>query len=326
MRYRRGGNPPATVSPHQGGCPRASARALRGVLLGVVTVCIAPLACAAAASAANYDVRGEWKYTMTCSPPPSSPSACDASEFQGIAVIKTQEAGGTYSGTQVFESDFPGTVSGTVNDDTLSMVVAITSPPLSFTMPGGVINPATNEFSGSGYYNGGGSSQPTGTLTATRLRTLKQIEEQEEKEKIEREAREKGEKEGRTVGEKEGTEKGEREGRAKGELEGREKGATEGAAKAELEVKQKFEQETKERQAGEARAKTEREAKEKAEKEAAEKADTQAREKIEREAREKVAKEAKERKLAEEAKRKKKPKHKPKHRSGKRVKATHARR
>ncbi len=331
MGYRRGGIPSSTVPPHRGGCSRASAsRALvrtpRRVLLGVVTVCVALLACTAVASAANYDVRGEWKYAMTCSPPLSSPSACSASEFQGVAVIETQEAGGAYSGTQVFEATFSGTVSGTVIENTLSMRIGISTPQgeLSFSMPEGTINPATNEFSGSGSYNGGGSNQPTGTLTATRLRTLEQIEEQQEKEKIEREARAKGEEEGRTIGEKAGKEKGEKEGREKGEAEGRKTGATEGAAKAEQEVKQKAEQEANERQAKEVQAKAENEAKAKAEKEAAEKADAQAREKIEQEAREKVAKEAKERKLAEEAKRKKKPRKKSKHKPGKKVKAARA--
>jgi hypothetical protein len=322
MRCRRGGNVPAVVPPRPGGSARASAGRLRGILLCVVMACVALLACTAAASAANYDLRGEWAYTMTCSNSP----ACERSEFHGIAVIKTMEASGAYSGTQTFEMAFPGTASGIVDEDTLSMLITVfTSPQQTFSMPEGTIDPATNEFSGSGSYNGGGSGEPIGMLTGKRLRSLKQIEEQEEKEKLEREGREKGEAEGRPIGEKKGMEKGEQAGREKGETEGRLKGAAEGAAKAELEVKQKSEQETKERQAKEAQAETEREAKEKTEKEAAEKADAQAREKIEREAREKVEKEAKERKLAEE-KRKKKPKHKPKHKSSKGAKATHARR
>jgi hypothetical protein len=312
MRYRRPGSTHDFVTSRSGGSWRASVGGLRGVLLGTLAACVALLACAAVASAANYDVRGEWEYSETCSP-------CAQSEFHGPAVIKKMEASGAYTGTQILERLFSGTVGGTVSENTLSLLMSASTPggEQTFTMPEGTINPATNEFSGSGYYNGGGPSQPTGTFTAKRVRTLKQIEEQEEKEKFEREGREKGEKEGQPIGEKAGKEKGEREGREKGESEGREKGAAEGRATAELEVKQKAEQEAKERQAKEAQAKTEREASEKAEKEAAAKANTQAREKIEQEARAKVEKEAKERKLAEEKKRKKKSKHKPKHKSGK---------
>jgi hypothetical protein len=295
-----------------GRSPRASAVGLRAVLRGALIACVALLAFTAAASAANYDLRGEWDYQQTCSP-------CAQSEFHGVAVIRTMEGSGAYSGTQTFEDIFPGTISGTVSENTLSVLLATPSPigEQTFAMPSGAINPVTNEFTGSGSYNGGGPSQPTGTLTAKRVRTLKQIEEQEEKEKIEREAREKGEKEGRAIGEK----AGEKTGLEKGEREGREKGEAEGKAKAEQEVKQKAEQETKERQAKEAQATAELQAREKAAKEAAEKADVQAREKIEHEAREKVEKEAKERKLAEEKKlaekkrRKKKPRKKPKHKS-----------
>jgi hypothetical protein len=177
---------------------------------------VALLACAAVANAANYDVRGEWEYSETCSP-------CAQSEFHGTAVIKKMEASGAYTGTQVLERLFSGTVGGTVSENILSLLLTASTPggEQTFTMPEGTINPATNEFSGAGYYNGGGPSQPTGTFTAKRIRTLKQIEEQEEKEKFEREGREKGEKEGQPIGEKAGKEKGEREGRIGSEAESR---------------------------------------------------------------------------------------------------------
>jgi hypothetical protein len=291
---------------------------VRTVLFGALLACVLLAGFTTEASATTYDMSGEWAYELTCACSPTLP---------GTALITHMElTSGEYSGTTLLDGEIPGTFSGTVTGSELSLSLVLPHTPegeLTFTMADGTLETSTNEFSGTGVYNSVGN--PSGEIKAKLLRTLKQIEEKEEKEKFEREGREKGEKEGRSIGEKEGREKGEKKGMEKGELEGREKGAVEGKAKAETEVKQKSEQEAKERQAEEAQAKTEREAKEKAEKEAAEKADIQAREKVEREAREKVEKEAKERKLAEEKKRKKKPKHRPKHKSGKRAKAARTR-
>jgi len=314
MFHRREGNtftvaPPSalTAMEREGRRPRAAARLLRVALPSALIACVALLVATAAASAANFDLRGEWSYKETCTP------SCPVPEVEGIAMFRTQEENGAFTGTN--GAPFPGTLSGTVTEDTMSLTVVVSTPvgQQTFTMPEGTINPATSEFSGSGYYNSGGPSNPTGVLTAKRLRTLQQIEEQEAREKAEREGREKGEKEGRAIGEKKGLEKGEKEGLEKGEKEGLAKGEAEGRAKAEQEAKLKAEQEARERQAKEAQAQGERAAKEKAEKEAAEKANAQAREKIEREAREKVAKEAAERKRAEAKKHKKhkKAKHKP---------------
>jgi hypothetical protein len=261
-------------------------------LLGLLIACLAFVAFTAEASAANYDMRGEWEYVQTCS------GECPQSEFHAIAVIRTMEASGEFSGSYELEGG-AGSATGVVSEDKFSVVESIATPfgEQKFTVPEGTVNPATNELTGSGTYKIGGA---TGVFTGKRLRTLQQVEEQEEKEKIEREEKEKIEKierEARTKGESEGRQIGEKAGLEKGEKVGLEKGEAEGRSKTEQEVKQKGEQEAKELQgkatANEAKAKLEREAREKTESEAAAKADAQAREKVERETREKVEKEVK---------------------------------
>lgn len=279
--------------------------ASRKLALAVLVACLAGLAFSAIAGAANFDVRGEWEFTQVC-------NGCNPETLHGVMLVETQEADGTISGTAEIEHVFKGTASGTVSEGKLQLKLAVQTfqGEVKFTLPEATIDTGTSEFSGAGYFETG---SPSGSMSAKRLRTLQQIEEekqkQQEKEKFEREGREQGEIEGREIGEKEGLEKGEKEGRAKGEAEGK--------AKAEAQAKVTAEREAGERQAaaaaGEAKAKSEREAREKAEKEAAEKATTQAREKVEHEAREKVEKELREKAAKESARGKGKKKHKKKH-------------
>ncbi len=218
--------------------------ALTSTLLALVT----SMGMAGAASAtSNYDVRGEWHYSLTCT--------CGQSAEGTMLLTSMEPTSGTYSGTIILDG-FKGTVSGTVTGTGLSLGIILPQTPLGeyrFTMPAGAIESLTKAISGSGYYNSGGSSNPTGTITATRIRSQEQIEERElEEKKRAEEARKKEEEEAQKLKEKEIEERPQIE---KAEQEARE-------AKAKQEAKEREEKEVKAKQ--EAQETKEREEKEKA--------------------------------------------------------------
>lgn len=224
-----------------------------------------------AAAATTYDMRGEWDYSTTCT--------CGVG-VSGTMVIREMElATGAFSGTTLVDGALQGTISGTVTGTTtLSFEAILPSTPegrSTFTMTSGSLEAATNSFTGSGYYDGGGSGEPTGTITAQLVRSLAQIEKEEaeaaQRAKEEKEAREKREAEETKTRElKEAEEKVARE---KAEAEKSEREAQERPAK------EKAEREAKEKQqAAEQQAAKEREAKASAEKAAAEKVEAEKRE------------------------------------------------
>jgi hypothetical protein len=166
---------------------RTVQRLPRLIALGVVLACALVASSNAAAGASTYDARGEWEVTIICS--------CSPEPVGAIALITKMEADGEFSGTTSIDKIFPGTLVGTLNqsNDSLTLVVKSETPSgqSTFTMTSGSGNPATNEMSGTGYFEGGGTTgKPSGTLTGKRLRSFAEVEAEKEKlEKEEKEAR-----------------------------------------------------------------------------------------------------------------------------------------
>lgn len=242
------------------------------LLAGALLAGLAP-----AASAAPYEIRGEWLLTI-------APHAHQT--LHGTALINKLEENGEFSGTIRLES-LPGTISGTISGEETSIKAAVKAPQglVTFVAEKAVVKPSENKVSGSGELYLNGQPVEPATATAVMVKTYKEVQEREAKERQEREereAREKKEREEREV--KEAKERQEREIR-----EAKEK-------------KEKEEQEIRERPA---REQKERELKEQQERELKEKAlkEQQEQELKEREAKEKQAREQKERELKEQQER-----------------------
>jgi hypothetical protein len=175
---------------------------------------------------ARANIRGEWAITLESGP----------IVFKGVALI-TEEANAKNefaSSSALFESFIPGSFSGTLEGGKATVKVtneaAGPAPAGEFNSTEIVVSTANNpaSMSGPGTFTVGGSKS-SGQLTATRLRTHQQIEEQE---KTEREAKEKAELEAKEKAEREAREKAEREAKEKAEREAKEKRAREEAEKA----------------------------------------------------------------------------------------------
>jgi hypothetical protein len=163
---------------------------------------------------ARANVRGEWSLTLEAGP----------EKLKGIALI-TEQANAENkfaSKSALFEGALGGTFSGTLEGTNAKVTVttegsaALSLPPGTFTSETIAVSSKANptSMSGSGKFTVG-EVELTGTLVATRIRTYKQIEEQEAKE---REPTEKLEEEARIA-----KEKVEREAKEKAELEVKEK-------------------------------------------------------------------------------------------------------
>jgi hypothetical protein len=153
---------------------------------------------------ARANVRGEWELTLKAGP----------ETLKGIALIgeEANSKNEFSSSSALFESSFGGTFSGTLKGSEASVLVTteaagpvpagkFTSSTITVTSTGGSMS-----MSGSGIFTVGEAELP-GTLSATRTRTHRQIEEQETqkreaKEKEEREAREAAEKAARELKER----------------------------------------------------------------------------------------------------------------------------
>jgi outer membrane biosynthesis protein TonB len=236
-------------------------RPLRTILLSSLLAFVLLAGFSTAANATQYDMRGEWTYTLTCT--------CGQGA-QGSMVITQMEPSGSFTGTTLLEG-FGGPVTGTLSGTNVTLDVRIPSTPIgeqSFATTEGTLDAATNTVTAPIAYNGGGS-EPTGTVTATKIHTLEEVEkatkekeeqEQKEREKEEQEKIQKAKEQEKIKQEKEAQEK--QAAKEKAEQEEKERPAKE--AKAAQEAKEKSEKEAKAAQ----EAKTAQEAKEKAEKEA----------------------------------------------------------
>jgi hypothetical protein len=193
-------------------------------------------------SEARVNVRGEWSLTLEAGP----------EKLKGIALIATSaNAKNEFaSKSALFEGILGGSFSGTLEGENAKVTVTtegnqtLSIPPGSFTSETIAVSSKTDPTSmtGTGKFTVGGT-EVTGTLTATRIRTYQQIEEQEAKEKAEQEAKLKAEQEAKEKAEQEAKVKAEQEAKAKAEQEAKLKAEQEAKAKAEREAREKQEKE-----------------------------------------------------------------------------------
>jgi hypothetical protein len=166
---------------------RTSTAPVRFLLVCALLGCALLAGIPAAASAATTEMRGEWELNLN----PGSRN------LNGIAFV-TQEANAKEefeSSSALFESVLSGTFSGTLEGSEATVAVIIPGHP---PFPEGIFHGSkiaikeesgTLSMSGTGNYDVGGT-MTTGTFSAKRLRSGKQIEEQEAQEKKEQEERE----------------------------------------------------------------------------------------------------------------------------------------
>jgi hypothetical protein len=211
--------------------------------VGFLLTCVLLAGFAQIASAATYDMRGEWSIELKSAKEPP---------FLKAGVINQMNlVGGEFSGT-LHEKSTTSSIEGTLSGTTAS--ITITSHTsfgvITFVTKTAAVNTTTNSLSGSGaYYLEGQEIEPSeisGTRTKTYLevqkREAQELKEQEEKEAKEREAREA----------KERQEKEARETKARQEKEAKEKEARE---LKERELKEQEEKAAKEKQEREAASK-----------------------------------------------------------------------
>ncbi len=251
---------------------------MRSVLVGMLTALLMLVGCDVA-SASPYDIRGEWAIEAVC-------KACtfpkiNRSTVNGTALIRTESAGGEFSGTGLLEG-MSGTMSGTVTGTTqvsASVEAKTSEGTIVFTVPDGTIDATNNTITGEGTWKASIDSGEA-VINGHRLRTLEQIEQEEEqKEKELKEKREKAEQELR---EKDLREEKEREEKEEAEAIKHAKEAEEAKAKEAAEKEAQAKQQEKEAQ----------EQKTRAENEARESAEREARARAEREAKEREAQQA----------------------------------
>jgi hypothetical protein len=241
-------------------CPIQYDYIMRSVLIGMLTALLTLVGVVDVASASPYDIRGEWAIEAVC-------KACtfpklEKSTVDGTALIRTESAGGAFSGSALLEG-LPGTMTGTVTGTTqvsASLEAKTSEGTLAFTVPDGTINPAQNTFTGEGTWKISTRSGEA-VVNGHRLRTLEQIEQEEkelqekrEREEKERKEREQHEREAREQKEKEeaetaqhAKEAGEAEQREAEAAARREKEAQEQQTRAETEARERAELETKAR-------------------------------------------------------------------------------
>ncbi len=158
-----------------------------GLTLGLLLACALPAALPTTAFASAPEMRGEWQLSLVQG----------SISVKGTTLI-TQEANGNgefTSNTVKYESGLTGVFSGTLEGGTAT--IKVTTNPSGgleegeFTSKTMTVNsgPSTLTLSGSGTLKFAGSTGPA-TLTATRVRSYTQIEEQEAQEKKEQEERE----------------------------------------------------------------------------------------------------------------------------------------
>jgi hypothetical protein len=138
---------------------------------------------AAAASASNYDMRGEWSLENTANKPGSPP-------ISGTDLINKMEPGGEFSGSGSYMGILPFAVSGTVSGNETSITVATNTPSgmITFVAKGILINTTENKFTGSGtYYNANNEPYETGEVICIRLKNYQEVIEREERERREAE-------------------------------------------------------------------------------------------------------------------------------------------
>ncbi len=187
---------------------------------------------------ARENIRGEWSLTLTAG----------AQTSHGTALITTNaNAKNEFASSgAMFEAVIPGSFSGTLEYDKAHVTITTEAygpaPASKFESSTIKVEPTGNptSMSGEGTLTIGTTELPGATLTATRVKTYKEVTERLAKEKLELEAKEKTEREAKEKAEHEAKEKLEREAREKAEAEAKQKAEAEARAKAEREAKEKL--------------------------------------------------------------------------------------
>jgi hypothetical protein len=225
---------------------------MRSVLVGMLAALLMLVGCDVA-SASPYDIRGEWAVEAVC-------KACtfpkvNKSTINGSALIRTEAAGGEFSGTALLQG-ISGTISGTVTGTTqvaATLEASTSEGSLTVTVSDGTLNSGQNTFTGDGTWKIDTSSGEA-ILNGHRLRTLGEVE------KEEKELQEKREKEEKELQEKRLREEKEKKEKEEAEAITHAKEAEETKAKEAAEKEAQAKQQEKEAQ--EQKARTERVAKE----------------------------------------------------------------
>ncbi len=158
-------------------------RLVAPLVLGLLLTCTLLAGFAASASASTYEMRGEWSFEYKSSG--QSPLA------ETGLIDHANEATGAFSGTFKASVGVETSLEGTLTGTNVSFTSTTVAPfgTVTFVADAVTLDTTTNELSGTGAYYLNGTYDEAGEVKATRLRSYKQIEEQEQREKEEQEAR-----------------------------------------------------------------------------------------------------------------------------------------
>jgi hypothetical protein len=152
--------------------------------LGLLLACTLLASLASTASATTYDMRGEWSMEFKSAGQPP---------LTETGIINQMNNGtGAFSGSLKASVGLTSALEGTVSGTTVSITSTTGTPfgVVTFTANSATLNTLANSFSGSGIYYVNGTETEPGEVTATRLRSYTEIEEQEARERQEQEERE----------------------------------------------------------------------------------------------------------------------------------------
>ncbi len=151
--------------------------------LAVALACLLLAAFASAASASTYDIRGEWSVELTSAHEPA---------LSGKLTFNKLEPNGEFSGGGLLGGFISAQASGTVAENETSFTIVGNAPggAVTFMSSSLPIDTSKNTFAGEGAYYKEGKLVEPGNIKATRLKSYKEIEEQEAREKKEREEHE----------------------------------------------------------------------------------------------------------------------------------------
>jgi len=161
--------------------PRLKRRMRLGAPLGLLLACTLLGVFASIASATPYDMRGEWSLEFKSSH--QSPLG------ETGLITQFNEATGEFSGAFLATNGLKTTVEGTLSGTAITMTTNSPAPfgVITFKSTGVTLEPATNSLAGTGEYLINGQEIEPGEVTATRLKTMKEVEEKEAQEQREQE-------------------------------------------------------------------------------------------------------------------------------------------
>ncbi len=160
---------------------RAGRGARVAITLGATLACLLLASFAPAADASPYDMRGEWSIEYKSKGQPALAET-------GV-IASMNEATGAFSGTFHAAIGLSTALEGTVSGTTVKLSSTTNSPfgVVEFVAESAVLDTVKNTLAGSGAYYLNGTYNEPGEVTATRLKTYKEVQEQEEREQRERE-------------------------------------------------------------------------------------------------------------------------------------------